>query len=427
MTNYLIKFILVSLFLSFSASAQTGVFKSYYMNGQKSAEISYSDGIYDGTSIWYYENGNIKEIKTYSNGKVNGWCKTFYESGLLKEEKYVENGYINGILKRYYANGALQAILTYEKGRLVKSTYFDYDPYYQAPIEAYRAGNQQQVVEKKSEEFLCDVEICPLPLGGKDAIYRNLVYPADAKAYGLEGEVKLVATVNKDGKVTEVKVIKGIGLGCDEAAVEAVKKTRFLPGQNADGPTTSNVTFSIEFKLKEEETLAAEGKTLTAASKPQITYKEPDIGEYTKGEISNEQGIENESETPERIAQKKKDQEQNFEQRTVTGNRLPSKIENYFSCSGYDKCAQPEEGINAVLKNFKIPKRVKENNVKGNVVVLCEVDENGEVRKTTVIKTLPHGCGVAVEVALLATKFKPAIKDGKPVRSTVTVTVPVDY
>ncbi len=421
MTNYLIKLIFVSLILSFSALGQTGVFKSYYMNGKKSAEISYSNGIYDGTSIWYYENGNIKEIKTYSNGKVNGWCKTFYESGLMKEEKYVENGYIDGILKRYYANGALQAVLMYEKGRLVKSTYFDYDPYYQAPIEAYSAGNQQQVVEKKSEEFLCDVEICPLPLGGKDAIYRNLVYPADAKAYGLEGEVKLVATVNKEGKVIEAKVIKGIGLGCDEAAIEAVKKTRFLPGQNADGPTTSNVTFSIEFKLQKEESLASEEKTLPVVSTQQITYKEPDIGEYTKGEISKE------FETAERTSPKKKDQKQNSEERTLTGNEKPSKIENYFSCSGYDKCAQPEDGINAVLRNFKIPKRVKENNVRGNVVVLCDVDENGKVRNTTVIKTLPHGCGIAVEVALLYTKFKPAIKDGKPVRSTVTVTIPVDY
>lgn len=427
MTNYLIKFISVTLFLSFSALGQTGVFKSYYMNGKKSAAISYSNGIYDGTSIWYYENGNIKEIKTYSNGKVNGWCKTFYESGLLKEEKYVENGYIDGILKRYYANGALQAVLTYEKGRLVKSTYFDYDPYYQAPIEAYSAGNQQQVVEKKSEEFLCDVEICPLPLGGKDAIYRNLVYPADAKAYGLEGEVKLVATINKEGKVTEAKVIKGIGLGCDEAAVEAVKKTRFLPGQNADGPTTSNVTFSIEFKLKKEEALGVQSKSMPTNSTLQITYKEPEIGEYTKGEISNEPGVENESEAAVRIPQKNREQKQNFEERNVTGNNQPTKIGNYFSCSGYDKCAQPEDGIDAVLKNFKIPKRVKENNVKGNVVVQCDVDEKGKVLSTKVIKTLPYGCGVAVEVALLDTKFKPAIKDGKPVRSMVTVTVPVDY
>jgi len=247
----LILIVFLLLFLKpISVIGQNGVFKSHYMNGKKSAEISYSNGIYDGTSIWYYENGNIKELKTFSNGKVNGWCKTFYESGLLKEEKFVVGGYVDGILKRYYPNGALQDVLTYEKGKQVKAIHFDYDPYYVAPIEAYRAGNQQQVVEKKSDEFLCDVDICPLPLGGKDAIYRHLVYPADAKAYGLEGEVKLLATVDKDGKVTDVKVIKGIGLGCDEAAIKALSEAKFKPGRQRGKEVNVRIYVPIVFALQ---------------------------------------------------------------------------------------------------------------------------------------------------------------------------------
>lgn len=406
------------MFLSISVFGQTGVFKSYYMNGKKSAEISYSDGIYDGVSIWYYESGNIKEIKTYSNGKVNGWCKTFYESGLLKEEKFVVDGYIDGILKRYYSNGALKDVLTYERGKQVKAIHFDNDPFYQAPIEAYRAGNKQQVEEKKSDEFLCDVDICPLPLGGIDAIYRHLVYPADAKAYGLEGDVKLVATVDKDGKVIDAKVIKGIGLGCDEAAIEAVKKTRFLPGQNSNGPTTANVTFSLEFNLKLEEKAASGKQNLPDLSDTKISYKEPQLGEYTKG--SNLEKVSDEPYNAKSV-------EQDVNNNTVNKPKPVRKLESYFSCNGYDTCAEPKGGIDAVLKNFTIPKRVKENNAKGNVVVLCDVDETGRVRNTTVINGLPYGGGVAVEVALLYTEFEPATKNGKPVRSNVTVTIPVDY
>lgn len=414
------------LLISSALFAQTGVFKSYYMNGKKSAEISYADGIYDGTSIWYYENGNIKEIKTFSNGKVNGWCKTFYESGLLKEEKFVNDGYINGILKRYYSNGALKEVLTFDKGQQIKAVHFDYDPYYQAPIEAYRAGNQQQVEEKKSDEFLCDVDICPLPLGGKDAIYRNLVYPAEAKAYGLEGEVKIIATVNKDGKVIDAKVIKGIGLGCDEAAIEAVKKTRFLPGQNSGGPTTSNVTFSVEFNLKVEEKVTAAKRELPELSDTQLSYEEPEIGEYTK-----QTALENSPNKTEIEKKSKpiKTETKSIKDKTITSSeKAPVRnLESYFSCTGYDSCAEPKGGINSVLENFNVPQRVKDNNVKGNVVVLCDVDENGKVRNTTVINGLPYGGGIAVEVALLHTKFEPATKNGKPVRSNVTVTVPVDY
>lgn len=411
------KSFIVFFFLAVSLFAQTGVFKSYHFNGKKSAEISYSNGIYDGISYWYYENGNLKEMKTFANGKLNGWCRSYYESGLLKEEKFVNNGYIEGIVKRYYANGALKEIINYEKGKLIKATNFDYDRYYQAPIEAYRAGNQQQVVQKKADEFLCDAKICPQPLGGMSSIYEKLIYPPDAKAYGLEGIVRLIVTVDKNGSVTDAKVLKGIGLGCDEAAIEAVRKTRFLPGQNDSGPVISNLTINVEFKLEKFEEVVAVKEVPKYVQESEQNYSSPTIGHSTT-RITPEN-------PPDQSSQLK--EETKIESVISEETRVAiSPIDN-FNCSGVDVCAKPKDGIRAVINNFKIPKRVRENNVKGNVIVLCDVDETGHVTNTIVVKDLPHGAGLAVEVALLSTKFEPAILNKKPVRSKVSVTVPVDY
>lgn len=414
----IVKIILLILVFTTFLSAQTGVFKSYHMNGKKSAEISYSNGIYDGISNWYYDNGNLQETKTFANGKLNGWCRSYYESGLLKEEKFVKDGYIDGIVKRYFANGALKEIINYEKGKLVKITTFEYDPYYQAPIEAYRAGNQQQIAQKKTEEFLCDVKICPQPLGGMSSIYEKLIYPPDAKAYGLEGIVRLIVTVDRNGVVTDTKVIKGIGLGCDEAAIEAVRKTRFLPGQNDSGPTTSNLTLNVEFKIEKSEEVAAAREVPKYVQDSEQNYSSPTIGQPTT------------KSTPENIpVQSSSEPKQQYKQEITTTENISTaknSLDN-FNCSGVDVCAKPRDGIRAVINNFKIPQRVRDNNVKGNVIILCDVDETGRVTNTTVIKDLSYGAGIAAEVALIRTKFEPAQLNGKPVRSKVTVTVPVNY
>ncbi|MDZ7763879.1 MAG: TonB family protein [Melioribacteraceae bacterium] len=417
-TKYLYIFLLPIVIFS-----QTGIFKSYHINGKVSAELSYSDGIYDGTSYWYYPNGNLKEEKTFSNGKLNGWVRTYYESGLLKEEKYVADGIVNGILKRYFANGALEALLRYEDGFLVKEERFEYDPYYQPPIAAYQAGNRQQTPSKKKEsEFICDVNICPEPLGGMDAIYRKLTYPAEAKAYGLEGTVKLVAKVNPDGKVIETKVIRELGLGCDEAAMDAVRTTRFLPGQDRNGVTTANVTLNVEFKLDREKELAS---VTDRSQRETESVPAPQIGVASKPASVDETATTESQQTLDR-----EESAQNIQpkkQKIAEPHSKEQGTENYFSCSGVDICAEPKGGIAAVLNNFDVPKRVKDKNVKGVVVVLCEVDEHGHVRHTNVTKGLPEGASIAVEVALLATRFEPARKDGKPVKSKVSVTVPVDY
>ena len=244
--------IILFLFLTYlSCYGQNGVVKSYYSDGSIESELSYINDIMDGNGVWYYPNGNIKKELNYNKGVISSWVREYYESGLLKLEYYAENGIIEGIYKSYYKNGGLKDLITYSVGKEIKKMTFAYDPNYTAPLEAYKAGF---IIDKdrktKNELFICNVEKCPIPVGGIKAIQDNLVYPEHALRYGLEGIVTLTSRISIDGNVINTKVLKGIGLGCDEAAQVAVKKTKFEPAQNEGKIVESYVTLNVEFKIK---------------------------------------------------------------------------------------------------------------------------------------------------------------------------------
>src|SRR4051812_11835567 len=53
---------------------------------------------------------------------------------------------------------------------------------------------------------------------------KNHKYPEEARKNKIEGKVVIQFIINEDGTCSDFEVIKGIGYGCDEAAVEAFKK-----------------------------------------------------------------------------------------------------------------------------------------------------------------------------------------------------------
>ena len=107
--------------------------------------------------------------------------------------------------------------------------------------------------EKKVEEeptYFVAVEEMPEPIGGIQAIQSKIVYPEIAKRAGVEGKVYVLAFVDETGTVTNAKIIKGLGAGCDEAALNAVKETKFKPGKQRGKPVKVQVSIPIVFKLQ---------------------------------------------------------------------------------------------------------------------------------------------------------------------------------
>ena len=91
----------------------------------------------------------------------------------------------------------------------------------------------------------------PVPIGGYGAIQRHIVYPEIAQEAGIEGTVVIQAFVDKKGRVTDTVVLKGIpNTGLNEAAMNAIKKTRFKPAKQRDRPVGVWISIPVNFRLK---------------------------------------------------------------------------------------------------------------------------------------------------------------------------------
>lgn len=107
----------------------------------------------------------------------------------------------------------------------------------------------KKVVEEEPVYFVA-VEEMPEPIGGIAEIQKKIIYPEIAKRAGVEGKVYVLAFVDESGTVTDAKIIKGIGAGCDEAALDAVKKTKFKPGKQRGKAVKVQVSIPVVFKLQ---------------------------------------------------------------------------------------------------------------------------------------------------------------------------------
>lgn len=79
---------------------------------------------------------------------------------------------------------------------------------------------------------------------------NNLRYPAKAVEANVTGQVIVNFVVDKDGKITNIKVIRGIGFGCDKEAIRVLKKMPpWDPGEMGGKAVPVYYTFPITFRL----------------------------------------------------------------------------------------------------------------------------------------------------------------------------------
>jgi len=84
------------------------------------------------------------------------------------------------------------------------------------------------------------------------SVYMTLKYPAKARENSVSGRVEFLVTVNEQGQMTEYQLIKGIGSGCDEAAISAIQKMQligFEPAISKGMPIYVQYILPIKFGL----------------------------------------------------------------------------------------------------------------------------------------------------------------------------------
>jgi len=75
-------------------------------------------------------------------------------------------------------------------------------------------------------------------------------YPEAARRARIQGAVILELTIDKRGNVKTVKVLRGLPLGCTDAAVEAVKKWKFKPSTLNGKPVEVIYVLTVKFSLQ---------------------------------------------------------------------------------------------------------------------------------------------------------------------------------
>lgn len=105
-------------------------------------------------------------------------------------------------------------------------------------------------IDLSGEDFIPVPEELPSPVGGLIAIQEKVRYTEIARRVGIEGTVYIEAKINKNGNVVEAAVLKGLGGGLNEEALNAVKSTKFVPGRQRGKPVNVKMIIPIKFVLK---------------------------------------------------------------------------------------------------------------------------------------------------------------------------------
>ncbi len=91
--------------------------------------------------------------------------------------------------------------------------------------------------------------------GGEEAltgyISSNIIYPELARKAGIQGRVITSFTIERNGTISDIKIEKGIGAGCDEEAVRVISSMEnWQPGKQNGNPVRVRMMIPINFKLQ---------------------------------------------------------------------------------------------------------------------------------------------------------------------------------
>jgi TonB family protein len=229
----------------------------FFPNGRRMQITNYLNGQISGDVLNYYPNGKLCTVKIYSPGK-RPFLKQYNDStGIVLAENgngkwmkfddvpfknpYVEGNVVNGIEEgewRGKENDTIDIVRVYKNGEITSSKDVD------------KSGAE---VQSRSKIFT-SVEKMPEFPGGLDQFYkflgRTLNYPYLAKRNGVQGRVIVAFVVEKDGSLSDIKVIKGIGDGCDEEAVRIIGLSpHWSPAAQNGRPVRVAYSLPITFTL----------------------------------------------------------------------------------------------------------------------------------------------------------------------------------
>lgn len=130
----------------------------------------------------------------------------------------------------------------------IESTEADASTQIQAPVEVQQEEETEEVIN-----FYVIEEKPEFP-GGEAAMFqwisKNIKYPEIAKENGIQGKVYVQFVIGKDGKVSDVQVVRGVDPSLDKEAVRVIQSMpAWKPGKQRGKPVKVSFQLPINFKL----------------------------------------------------------------------------------------------------------------------------------------------------------------------------------
>jgi TonB family protein len=185
-------------------------------------------------------------------------------------------------------------------------------------------------------------------------------YPIEMQRLNLRGEVKLRFTVDSDGRVRNPIVISSTNPGFNQAVIDAVLKWRFAPAVRHGVPVSASLEEAINFQMDDRRT----------------------------GETGDEAAAASDN---------------------VDQSKLPPALR-------YDIPAKPANVVYPVY-----PFELLRDDVSGTAEAVYYVSPGGKAVRATVVKATRPEFGQAVLAMLDQWRFKPAMKDGKPTWTIMSI------
>ncbi|MBR0177406.1 MAG: TonB family protein [Bacteroidales bacterium] len=243
------------------------------------------------------------------------------------------------------------------------------------------------------------VEQMPKFPGGESALMeyvsKNVAYPEEAKEKEIQGRVFIGFVVEKDGSIGEVKVLRGIGGGCDEEAVRVIKgMPKWKPGMQKGKPVRVSYQIPIMFKLGQTND---EYKT---------TVKTVIAGDDEHSWKTSTATI------PDNPAKEKMQPDKNGVYQIV--EEMPQFPGGETKLMEY------------IAKNLTYPQEARDKGIDGRVFIGMVIEKDGSVSNVKVLRGIGSGCDEeAVRVIKSMPKWKPGMMKGEPV--PVSYQIPINF
>ncbi|WP_276372680.1 energy transducer TonB [Chryseolinea sp. H1M3-3] len=203
----------------------------------------------EGQFIFFYENGKLRQEGEYVNGRKVGLWKAYYDNGQIADEEFhLED---KTLLYQHW-DVAGNPMLINGTGRYTLQGLAGREQYIEILdsilIAAFTidevSGDSIYLVVQEGAEYKPGMEVLYKGIG------EELTYPKKARRMGIEGKVYVEFIVDKSGDLRDVKIVKGIGAGCDEEALNVlISKNNWKPAMVKGKPVLQKMVLPIAFKL----------------------------------------------------------------------------------------------------------------------------------------------------------------------------------